>query len=103
MTYALDLKNRLFQENGFLRINGGRIERGNGLVVGQVGKINAQTKEDTRMARLFIASEEMLAVLKDCVAVYEKERDADPTGKFCPDPAHIFNARLAIEKAEQGN
>lgn len=102
MTHTLELKNRLFQQDGFLRINGGRIERGN-VVVGQVGKINAQTPEDTRIARLFIASEEMLAALKDCVAVYDEKRNAEPTGKFWPDPVHIFNARLAIEKAESGN
>lgn len=103
MTRVLELKNRLFETDWFMRINGGRIERGGNIVVGQVGRINAQTPEDTRIARLFIASEEMLAALKDCVAVYEEKRGNEPTGKFWRDPPHIFNARLAIEKAEQGN
>jgi hypothetical protein len=58
-----------------------------------------RTKEElAELARAIGALPELIASLKECIAVYETHRDNQPTGHLWPDPNHIHHARRALAK-----
>jgi len=61
-----------------------------------------RTKEElAQIAHAIGALPELIAALKESIAVYETHRDNQPTGHLWPDPNHIHHARLALAKIPQ--